>query len=275
MDSNSGAGRRRRPTTPAAPAAKWLRYAVVLLAFGALVVLAHYIPVAAATDAFSRRVRAFGFWGPPLFGAAYLLATIVFIPAAPMTLAAGAVFGLWTGFVLVSTASTVAAGASFLIARYIAHGAMRRRLAASPRFHAIEQAVGERGWKMIALLRLSPIVPFTLTNYLIGLTEIEFWPYVLVTWIAMMPATFLYVYFGYVGRAAATGHHRTPGQWTMVAVSLAATVALTVYISVVARRAVRAAARAPATGVQPQKPPAEHRLRHAGPAGEQTNRQRR
>ncbi len=222
-----------------------LRWVAVLLAFVLLLVLAHFIPVTAATDAFSRRVRAFGFLGPPLFGAAYIVATIIFIPAAPLTLAAGAVFGIWTGMAIVSAGSTVAAAASFLIARYLAHGFVERRAAKSPRFRAIEQAIAQRGWKMIALLRLSPVVPFTLTNYLLGLTEIQFWPYVLVTWIAMLPATFLYIYLGYVGRAAASGHHRSPFQWTMLTASLVATVALTVYISIVARNAVRAAENAP------------------------------
>ena len=72
------------------------------------------------------------------------------------------------------------------------------------RFAAIDGAIAEGGWKIVALLRLSPAVPFNLQNYLFGLTRIGFWPYLLTSWIAMMPGTFLYVYVGHLTGEALT-----------------------------------------------------------------------
>ena len=110
-----------------------------------------------------------------------------------------------------------------------------REIQLYPRFEAIDRAVREGGWKIVALLRLSPAVPFTLQNYLYGLTGIRFWPYLLTSWLAMLPGTFLYIYLGHLGRAgveAASGERsRTPAEWAMMIVGLLATVAATVYIT--------------------------------------------
>ena len=105
------------------------------------------------------------------------------------------------------------------------------------RFGAIDRAIGEAGWKIVALLRLSPAVPVNLQNSLYGLTPIRFWPYVLTSWIAMLPGTFLYIYLGHVtGTALGGDRTRTTGEWVMLVVGLLATVVVTVYITRLARR---------------------------------------
>ncbi|HZW31908.1 MAG TPA: VTT domain-containing protein, partial [Isosphaeraceae bacterium] len=96
---------------------------------------------------------------------------------------------------------------------------------------------------IVALLRLSPLVPFNLQNYLYGLTAIRFWPCVLTSWVAMLPGTVLYVYLGHAGRAgleALAGRRgRSPAEWTLLAVGLAATLLVSVYVTALARRAIR------------------------------------
>ncbi|MFN5959426.1 MAG: TVP38/TMEM64 family protein, partial [Planctomyces sp.] len=150
-----------------------------------------------------RKVTAFGPWGPIIFGVAYFLAAVLFVPGSALTLAAGAIFGIPGGFATVSIASTAAAGTSFLIARYLARDKVRALADSNRTFGAIDRAIAQGGWRIIALLRLSPAVPFSLGNYLYGLTPVKFWPYVIASWIAMMPGSFLYVYLGFVGRTAA------------------------------------------------------------------------
>jgi uncharacterized membrane protein YdjX (TVP38/TMEM64 family) len=152
-------------------------------------------------------------------------------------------FGLWWGTAAVSVASTATAALAFLIARYLARAAVERKAAANPRFAALDRAIGEGGWRIIALLRLSPAVPFSLGNYLFGLTSIRFWPYVLSSWIAMLPGTFLYVYLGWVGGqglSAVAGDEasRPLGQWILLGVGLLATVVVSVYVTRLARRAI-------------------------------------
>jgi uncharacterized membrane protein YdjX (TVP38/TMEM64 family) len=224
--------------------ARWIRIASAIVMVGSLLMLVRLLPVDRLVALLSQQVDRLGIWGPVLFAAAYVLAAVLFIPGSALTLAAGAIFGLATGTTVVSIAATMAAAASFLIGRYLARDAIRRKAARNPRFAAIDAAIGEGGWKIIALLRLSPAIPFSLGNYLFGLTAIRFWPYVVTSWIAMLPGTFLYVYLGYAGRAglnAASGSagSKPLGQWMLLAVGLLATVVVTVYVTRLAKQAIR------------------------------------
>jgi uncharacterized membrane protein YdjX (TVP38/TMEM64 family) len=134
-----------------------------------------------------------GLWGPLALGAIYILAALLFVPGSLLTLAAGAIYGVMLGTVIVSLASTTAAALAFLIARHAARDAVRRRVEQSPKLAAVDEAIGEEGWKIVALLRLSPAVPFNLQNYLYGVTAVRFWPCVLASWAAMLPGTFMYI----------------------------------------------------------------------------------
>ena len=174
--------------------------------------------------------------GLVLYGAIYVVAVLLFVPGIVLTLGAGLLFGFARGFVLVSMASTVAAALAFGIARYLARERVQRWARSRPEFEAIDRAIGEKGWKIVALLRLSPLVPFSLSNYLYGLTSVRFGPYVLTSWLAMLPATLVYVWLGAAGRAVGTGTRRTPAEWALLAAGLAATVAVTIYLTRIARR---------------------------------------
>ncbi|MGH7144890.1 MAG: VTT domain-containing protein [Planctomycetota bacterium] len=239
------------PPTQATPAgsraAPWFRRVRLLSLVTivvALLLLMRLLPIDRVTALLSAKIEHLGVWGPIAFAAAYILAAVLFVPGAALTLAAGAIFGLVTGTIVVSVASTLAAAISFLTGRYLARNAVHRWAGNNPRFAAIDRAIGQRGWKIVALLRLSPAVPFSLGNYLFGLTSIRFWSYVLTSWLAMLPGTFLYVYLGYAGRAglkaaAGAGSGRTPGQWALLAVGLAATVVVTWYVTHFARKAIK------------------------------------
>jgi len=222
--------------------ARWIRLACLGVILVCLLAAVRLLPVGPFTDWLGGVVTDMGVWGLVVFAAVYILATVLFIPGSPLTLAAGAFFGLLWGTVAVSVGSTVGAALAFLIARYLARRRVEQKLADFPKFKAVDQAVSEGGWKIVALLRLSPAIPFNVQNYLYGLTAIGFWPCVLASWVAMLPGTFMYVYFGYAGRAglaAAAGEAqgRTPAQWAMLAVGLVATIVVTVYVTKLARRA--------------------------------------
>jgi uncharacterized membrane protein YdjX (TVP38/TMEM64 family) len=215
----------------------------LVLIVASLLVMLRRLPAAPAIDTLQGWITSLGMWGPLVFAVLYVAVSLLLLPAWALTVAAGALFGLALGTPLVSLASTTAAGLAFLITRYLARQRLRDKSQHYPRFDAIDRAVGASGWKIVALLRLSPAVPFTLQNYLYGLTGIRFWPYVLTSWLAMLPGTFLYIYLGHIGRAgveAASGERsRTPGEWAMLAVGLLATVAVTVYITRLSRQALR------------------------------------
>ena len=178
-----------------------------------------------------------GVWGGVLYGGVYVAAVLLFVPGSLLTIGAGLVFGLFWGTVIVSAASTTGAALAFLIARYVARGRVEALAKRNEKFSAIDHAIREKGWRVVALLRLSPLVPFSIGNYLYGLTPVAFGPYVLASWIAMMPATLLYVWIGAAGKAAAEkGHARSPQEWALLGAGLVATIVVTVMITRAARR---------------------------------------
>ena len=200
---------------------------------------------ATLVPAFAAWVDGLGIWGPVVFVAGYALATVAFVPGSLLTLAAGAIFGLGKGTALVLVAATLGASAAFLISRYLARGLVERRLAGNQRFAAIDRAVGAEGRKIVLLLRLSPLFPFNLLNYALGLTHVRFADY-LVASIGMLPGTLLYVYSGKVAgdvaRLAAGAPIRHGAAYYAVAgLGLVATLVVTMLVARTARRALREA----------------------------------
>ncbi len=180
-------------------------------------------------------VAAQGIWAPVLFVLVYAGAAVAFVPGSLLTLSAGAIFGVVNGTVLVSVGSTLAAAISFLLGRFALRGWIEMKLAHKPVFKTIDEAVAREGWKMVLLLRLSPVFPFALLNYGLGLTRIGFWPAVLASWIGMLPATILYVYLGSIARAASG--ETTTAQKVLYGVGLLATLIVTIWITKIAKRA--------------------------------------
>jgi uncharacterized membrane protein YdjX (TVP38/TMEM64 family) len=205
----------------------------------ALFVLARVLPVERWLTAFQGWVEGLGFWAPVLYGAVYVLAALLLVPGALLTIGAGLLFGLVRGTVVVMVSATAAAALAFLLARHLARERVERWAARDPRFAAIDAAIREQGWKVVLLLRLSPLVPFSLSNYLYGLTAVRFWPYVLASAVGMLPGTLLYVSLGAAGRAAAEGRGRGPLEWALLALGVAATAVATVLVGRAARRQLR------------------------------------
>lgn len=222
---------------------RWLLLGVLLVG---LFFSIRWLPVEQGIQTVMTWIDQMGFWGPLAFGLIYAMATVLMIPASLLTIAAGAVFGLLTGIITVSLASTIGATFAFLIARYLARDWLSQQLRRDPKFAAVDQAIGREGWKIVALLRLSPLVPFNLQNYLYGLTTIRFWPYVLTSWAAMLPGTFMYVYVGYMGQVSLESAYpyrdeiqRRPLQWIILVIGLLATAAVLWYVNRLAHQAIQ------------------------------------
>jgi uncharacterized membrane protein YdjX (TVP38/TMEM64 family) len=216
-----------------------LRLALVVVGLVALVIVGRqvgeYVP------RFASWVNALGPWAPIVFITGYVVACVAFIPGALLTLAAGAIFGVVRGTIIVFLGAVLGSSAAFLIARYVARDAIERRLAGDARFVAIDRAIAGQGRKIVTLLRLSPVFPFNLLNYALGLTKVRFVDYLIAS-IGMLPGTILYVYSGKIagdvaalagGAAPAKG----PGYWVVLGLGLAATVVVTTSVTRTARRA--------------------------------------
>ncbi|XP_024031617.1 uncharacterized protein LOC21395820 isoform X1 [Morus notabilis] len=150
---------------------------------------------------FSTFIEGYGPAGYALFVAVYAGLEILAIPAIPLTMSAGLLFGSVIGTIIVSISGTVAASIAFLIARYFARERILKLVEGNKKFLAIDKAIGENGFRVVTLLRLSPLLPFSLGNYLYGLTSVKFVPYVLGSWLGMLPGTWAYVSAGAFGRA--------------------------------------------------------------------------
>jgi uncharacterized membrane protein YdjX (TVP38/TMEM64 family) len=217
-----------------------LRWILLALLVVGAVILVRTLPLEGTLAGLLQAAAEGGLAGRAVFVAVYVVAALLFVPGSAITIAAGGIYGLFEGLVLVSIASTTTAALAFLIGRHLARAPVERMARRYTRFGAVDKAIAEGGWRVVALLRLSPAVPFSVGNYLFGLTPLRFWPYVLTSWAFMLPGGLLYVYLGHVGRAgleaAADGRGRAPGEWALLVVGLAATVALTLYITHLARQ---------------------------------------
>lgn len=135
----------------------------------------------------------------------YATLEVLAVPAIPLTMTAGAIFGVVPGTAVVSASATLAATAAFLIARYAARDRVQAYASRSPRFAAVDRAIGKDGFKVVTLLRLSPLLPLAASSYLYGLTSVDLGAYVAGSWLGMLPGTVAYVAAGHYGRAALTG----------------------------------------------------------------------
>ena len=166
---------------------------------------------------FQRWILGLGVWGVVIFAAVFVAATLVLAPDWPLAVAAGMVYGLWA-VPIVLAAAIVAASLAFLAARYLVRHRVCAALAANRKFAAVDNAVTEEGWKIVVLLRLSPLVPFNLQNYLFGITDIPFAHYFAATCAGIIPGTVLFVYLGALGNTSGG-----PLEWLFFLVGLLAT----------------------------------------------------
>jgi uncharacterized membrane protein YdjX (TVP38/TMEM64 family) len=231
------------PREPARRALPWRQVAIGLAALVALFVLGR--EAGGQIPRFAAWVDSLGALGPAVFIAGYAVAVVAFVPGSLLTLAAGAIFGLVEGTLWVFVAATLGSTAAFLLGRYAARGLVEQRLAGHPRFAAIDRAIGREGRKIVLLLRLSPVFPFSLLNYALGLTRVRLVDYV-VGAVGMLPGTLLYVYSGKLAgdvAAAAGGAEvaRGPGTWAVIGLGFLATLGVTVLVTRIARRALREA----------------------------------
>lgn len=216
-----------------------VRVGTAIILLGGLVVagrsLGMFVPALAST------VEGLGTLAPLVFIAAYVVATVALVPGSLLTLAAGAIFGLARGTLLVLAGATLGAGAAFLIARHVARGLVERRLQTSTRLAGLDAALQREGRKIVFLLRLSPIVPFSLLNYAMGVSSVRFADFLFGS-VGMIPGTLLYVYYGkaagdVAALAAGAAPQRGPAHYLVLALGLAATLGATVLVTRVARRA--------------------------------------
>ncbi len=218
----------------------YVRWLLTVLVIAGLIYVFTAFPVSNWLRIQLEEIKQLGPLGYFWFILLYIVATVSGFPASILTIGAGAVFGIFTGTLLVLTGAILGAMAAFLVGRYLARNFVAKHIEANPRFRVVDEAVGRAGFKIVLLTRLSPIFPFVFLNYLYSITKVKLSDYFLATALGMIPGTILYVYLGSLAASVATGTLPTsPARKIFTAIGLLLTIAVTVYVTRIARNALR------------------------------------
>ena len=182
-------------------------------------------------------VDSLGALGCMLFWIAYILATILLIPEWIFTVAAGVLFGMVWGLIVAWSAATTGAVLAFLLTRIALRKRVEKLFEKNRWLKAINRALPREGWKVVALTRLSPLVPFGLQNYLFGVTKVRRRDYVVATALGILPGTLVAVFLGATGRALLGGGDAL--KWGLFAAGIVASVALSIFLGHVAKKRLR------------------------------------
>ncbi len=220
-----------------------LRWRWALLLLCAIVLVVGGRSLAGHLESLTQGIQALGRWGVALFIVGFALASVAFVPAGLLTMLAGALFGIPVGIVVAFVGASLGACIAFLLARYAARDMVERWLESYPRVARLRSAVGARGRRIVALLRLSPVIPFSVINLAMGVTRMRLADYVVAN-LAMLPVTVLYVYYGAAAGALVSvrdeRHPKDAAYWVSFVLGLVATIIVT---TIVARLATSALAR--------------------------------
>jgi uncharacterized membrane protein YdjX (TVP38/TMEM64 family) len=220
---------------------KYFKLILLLVVVIGLSILAKVLPIKGWIVSFIDRVQQLGPLGVIVFIVTYALATVLFLPGWIFTVSAGLVYGIAKGTAIALTGATIGATLAFLVARYFVRDSVEQFARKNPRFKAIDDAIGINGWKIIGLLRLSPLIPFNFSNYFYGITSVNLGAYVAISAIGMLPGTLVYAYLGAIGKAGVTGSASGHSKWQYVflGIGLIATIAVTILISRIAKNALK------------------------------------
>jgi uncharacterized membrane protein YdjX (TVP38/TMEM64 family) len=177
---------------------------MLLLVIAAVIVLFRILPVATWLKTFQTYVRGLGALGYVVYIAVYAICVVAFVPASILTLGAGAIFGFVGGTIVVIIGATLGATLAFLLARTVMRKRIEAMTAKNAKFRALDRAIANEGMKIVFLVRLAVVFPFTYINYAFGLTAIPLGRYVLATFVGILPATAAFVFVSSAATSAAT-----------------------------------------------------------------------
>ena len=219
------------------PVLKTVVAAALLIGF---VVAVRFLPVGDWIESFQAWVKGLGPVGYIVYVLAYVIACVTFVPASPLTLGAGAIFGFVEGTIVVIVGATLGATASFLLGRTILRRRIEAMAANNPKFRALDRAIAREGGKIVFLVRLAPVFPFAYINFAFGLTGVRTLPYVVATFFGIMPATIAFVYIADAATRTATADMDST-RLAINIIGVVVAIAVTAFVTRLALRAVRRA----------------------------------
>jgi len=214
-----------------------MRVVLTIVAVAALSILAAWLlPLKDWSVEFEHALEEMGLWRAlAVYVGVSTVATVLLVPAWIFPLVAGAAFGVAWGLAATVVSLLAAALLAFLAARYVLRKPIERAVDRNARFRALDRAVERDAWKIVALVRMSPVLPSGLKSYFFGVTCVRVGAYTSASLAGMLPGIALKVYVGSAGRLALA--HGGPLYWALFGAGLAALVALGYLLTRIARRA--------------------------------------
>jgi uncharacterized membrane protein YdjX (TVP38/TMEM64 family) len=192
----------------------------------------------AATDGSVRTLRDLGFGGAVVFGIMQVLVSVSgILPASLLGVAAGGIYGFVLGSVLAAVSTIGGAVVAFFLSRSLFRPNVERLIATRPRLRNFDALIAQDGLRLVCLLRISPVMPFSVTSYMLGLSSIDLRSYTIGT-LASLPALCGYVFIGTLANASLSGwmSGADPLRWILLGIGGAATLVLTVRLGHIVRR---------------------------------------
>jgi len=217
-----------------------LKIVAALLIITAIIILFRILPVTIWLQHFQTYVRGLGALGYVVYIAVYAICVVAFVPASILTLGAGAIFGFVGGTIVVVIGATIGATMAFLLARTVMRKRIEAMTAKNAKFRALDRAIAAEGMKIVFLVRLAVVFPFTYINYAFGLTAIPLGRYVLATFVGILPATVAFVFVSSAATSAATTSASSVTKVVYVAGGVVAVI-VSVLIGRIATKAIRRA----------------------------------
>ena len=228
VDLSSSIVGSRPPGQAAKERRRWWPWAAVGLLLLLLCLGWFLLPLREWIEALQSWLLGLGLWGVMIFTMILIVVTFLPAPDWPLPVAAGYVYGFWA-FPLTYASIAFASVLAFLAARYLLRDKIRLLLNRRRKYRALDRAVADDGWKVVVLMRLSPIVPFNLQNYALGVTAIPFLQYLTATLIGIVPGIAIYVYFGIFGKGLGNGP--SVFDWVLLGLGIGATVVLGILVT--------------------------------------------
>ena len=233
-----------------------LKFVIIALAVTAIVAGILLLPLRQYLVNVLEWTQNLGAWGPIFVALFYVVACLFLLPGSVLTIGAGFLFGVPVGLVSAWMGATLGACAAFLLGRTLARDWVARKVSGNPKFTAVDEAVAREGFKIVLLLRLSPVFPFNFLNYALGLTKVSFGKYGLASFIGMLPGGLMYVYLGSVARSLAdVAAGKVQGGWAgqvFFWLGLAATIVVAIFVTRLARKSLRETEQAGRPGPSPE-----------------------
>lgn len=218
----------------------WLKVILAIVLIAAFFIAIRLLPVGQWIERFQDWVKDLGPIGYVVYVLAYVLVCVTFLPASPLTIGAGAIFGFVEGAIVVIIGATLGATASFLLGRTIMRRKIEAMAANNAKFRALDRAIAREGGKIVFLVRLAPIFPFAYINFAFGLTGVRLLSYIVATFFGIIPVTLAFVYIADAATRTATSDMDST-RLIINIVGVVIAILVTAFVTRVAVRAIRKA----------------------------------